>query len=345
MEKILTIIIPSYNMQDYLPQCIDSLLVSNLNMIQILIINDGSKDKTLEIASKYAHEYPDSIQVVDKPNGNYGSCINRGLTEATGKYVKVLDADDSFYKENFDDFVKFLNEVDVDLIISDYNIVDEKGAITKDVVFSSILEENRILTFENAVLPLPQNTFQMHSVTYRRENLLKLNYKQTEGISYTDQEWMFLPMLQVNKVAYFAKPLYRYLVGRSGQTVMAEKAKHLIPLSTIVKRMLEQVSHADAMGPLSLPHLSYIENRLVGLLSVIVKDSILYSNDAELYTLASEIDDYTKKVAPSVWGKLESDRIKPYIPINYIKKWRKNNHNVQRGVIKICRQLLKIYHS
>lgn len=244
MEKILSIIIPSYNMEGYLPQCLDSLLVPNIDILDILIINDGSKDATSEIAHRYAQKYPYSIRVIDKQNGNYGSCINIGLTEAVGKYVKVLDADDRFYKNNLESFISFLLSVNVDLVLSDYNIVDEKGSITKAVTFNQYIVPGNC-DFDKNILSIPQGVFQMHAVSYNMSILKRIKYTQTEGISYTDQEWMFLPMSSIYSVAYFNKPIYRYLVGRPGQTVMVDKAKHLVPLTSIVEKMIHTVSEPD----------------------------------------------------------------------------------------------------
>ena len=106
MDKILTLIIPTYNMELYLRYCLDSLLVDEgMDALEVLVVNDGSRDCSLEIAREYEHKYPQTFKVIDKENGNYGSCVNRGLKEATGKYVKVLDADDSFDTEHFGRFI------------------------------------------------------------------------------------------------------------------------------------------------------------------------------------------------------------------------------------------------
>ena len=88
-QKIITIIIPAYNMESLLNKCCDSLLVdeSLRAFLEVLIINDGSKDKTLDIAKSYEERYPDVFRVIDKENGQYGSCINRGLKEAKGKFI------------------------------------------------------------------------------------------------------------------------------------------------------------------------------------------------------------------------------------------------------------------
>ena len=123
MEKLLTIVVPAYNMEKYLSYCLDSLCVNQDNL-EVLVINDGSKDTTSDIAHQYMEQYPHIFRVIDKANGNYGSCVNRGLTEAKGKYIKILDADDSFDTENFKDFLAFLEKTDADLVLSDFAVVD-----------------------------------------------------------------------------------------------------------------------------------------------------------------------------------------------------------------------------
>ena len=95
--KVLSLCIPSYNMEAYLGRCVDSLLAEEvIDKLEIIIVNDGSKDRTLEIANAYRDRYPQSVVVVDKPNGHYGSTVNAALKVATGRYFRLLDADDWF---------------------------------------------------------------------------------------------------------------------------------------------------------------------------------------------------------------------------------------------------------
>lgn len=225
MPKIISIIVPTYNMQKYLRHCLDSLLVPDklLSQLEVLVINDGSKDDSSPIAHEYETKYPNTFRVIDKENSNYGSCINRGLKEATGKYVKVLDADDSFDKANFENYIQFLSHVDVDMIISPFDIVNESGEVTKHERYD--LTDDGLLTWQQLTLAFKKKALQMHAVTYKLQNLLDIHYKQTEGISYTDQEWIFTPLIAVNSAIVYPNTIYKYLVGREGQTVNPDVLK------------------------------------------------------------------------------------------------------------------------
>ena len=229
MEILLSIIIPTYNMEKYLHKCLDSLIVSNENLekLEVLVINDGSKDSSSQIAHEYENKFPETFRVIDKENGNYGSCINRGLKEATGKYVKVLDADDFYDTAVFDKFIVFLEENEVDLVISDFNEVDENGHCLAEFTFDLPIDKS----FKLQDIPNAMNTFLFHhGIAYKRELFEQFEYKQTEGISYTDDEWIFKPMMWVNNVVYFPHTLYLYLRGREGQTFDPK----------VVERTLEQ---------------------------------------------------------------------------------------------------------
>lgn len=215
-NKILTIVIPTYNMEKYLDKCLTSLIIDNkelMKQLEVLVVIDGAKDRSSEIAHTYQDRFPYTYRVIDKENGNYGSCINRGLKEAKGKYIKILDADDSFDTPVFASFLNDLCTRDEDMILSDYSTVDPDGIVT----YTS--NQKPLAPYKTFTIDNYWQLLQMHSMTYKTEKVRSINYQQTEGISYTDREWVLWPMKAVETICYIPKVVYLYLVGREGQTV------------------------------------------------------------------------------------------------------------------------------
>lgn len=247
-EKTLSIIIPSYNMEAYLPQCLDSLLGPDVpvELLDIIVVNDGSRDRTSEIAHSYADRYPESIRVIDKANGNYGSCINAALPTARGRYVKILDADDSFSPDTFPAYVRFLTTATANLVLNAYATVAPEGKTIATTKFN--IAVGHISTPEEFADAL-ESPFQlaMHAVAYRTELIKNFDYRQTEGVSYSDTEWVVVPLLRVTSVEYFNKGvIYRYLVGRNGQTTdnkaFQRNVAQLIPVMKNITTRLTEVT-------------------------------------------------------------------------------------------------------
>lgn len=215
--KILTLIIPSYNMEKYLDRCLSSLIVDKgkMALVEVLVINDGSKDRTSEIGHNYESRFPDTFHVIDKENGHYGSCINSGLVLARGKYVKVLDADD-YFSPSFADFLSFLEEADAELVLSDSISQDGNGNELSRITFP--LPSRQTMGIDS-LLKNGISHLNHFNITYRTHILKEMEYHQTEGFSYTDLEWVSLPLCKVSTVAYCPVILYCYLRGRVGQTV------------------------------------------------------------------------------------------------------------------------------
>lgn len=203
INKIITIIVPTYNMEAYLNTCLRSLIIDDINAVEVIVVNDGSKDNSVQIAEEFVDKYPTSFKIINKENGNYGSCINRGLAEASGKYIKVLDADDSFDTANFQKMVSLLKNLDVELFISTTIHVYKTHEEEKPLPFPQNQEFDFIRTLRKKDI---LGKLWMHDVAYKRDIFKELNYRQSEGIYYTDNEWKFKPMAMVKKAYYMAPP-------------------------------------------------------------------------------------------------------------------------------------------
>ena len=332
MEKVLTVVVPTYNMEQYLKYCLDSLCVgTGLEDLEVLVVNDGSTDASSAIAHEYEKKYPQTFRVIDKENGNYGSCVNRGLAEARGKYIKILDADDSFDTDSFEVFISFLADVDVDLVVSDFDIVDENRVLRKSVRF--VLPAGTHSLEEMCAFPTFMD-MQMHGVTYRRDMLLQLGYVQTEGISYTDHQWISTPMMAVRTVSYFDKPLYRYLVGREGQTMNPEvKARSISHMATCAiamcqdyERLKEHVS--DALRP-------YLYGKILYMMKDVYVFCFLHYSP-QLKQFLCKFDEELNEASREIYGRVSGGKAGS---LNYIGYWRKH-----RGVnVGLVRMLSKCY--
>jgi glycosyltransferase involved in cell wall biosynthesis len=133
--KLLTVAIPAYNAEKYLDRCIFSLLNNEkvIDRLEVIIVNDGSVDRTLAIANSYRKKFPGTIKVINKKNGGHGSTINAALSIATGKYFRVLDSDDWFNIIDFPKFINSLDKIDADVILTNY---------TRELVYSD--KEERV---------------------------------------------------------------------------------------------------------------------------------------------------------------------------------------------------------
>lgn len=223
-QKLLTVVIPTYNMEKYLRRCLDSLLVSpeQMRLLEVLVVNDGSKDSSSQIAHEYEAKFPETFRVIDKENGNYGSCVNRGLDEAVGKYFRLLDADDRFDKESLAKFLGALGATDADMVVTNFCYTfDGDETRRKYVPRPQNVEYGKLYNasafdFEKfgAVALLA-----MHGLTYKLEILREVGLRHQTGISYTDTEYVYFPLVGVRTILPLDMYLYLYTRGREGQTV------------------------------------------------------------------------------------------------------------------------------
>lgn len=221
--KLLTIAIPSYNSENYLSKCIESLLPGGED-VEILVVNDGSKDNTSAIGHEYEAKYPGIVKVIDKENGGHGSAVNAGVEHATGLFFKVVDSDDwvkkSAYLEILEKLKDFAgSDVILDMLISNF-VYEKEGAAKKKVMrYAHALPKDTVFTWNDVGHFFKGQYILMHSVIYRTKLLRECGMKLPDHTFYVDNIFVYEPLPYVKNMYYMDVNFYRYYIGREDQSV------------------------------------------------------------------------------------------------------------------------------
>lgn len=220
MNKILTIVIPSYNTVNYIDECLPTILnITNRRLLEVLLVNDGSKDNTLEKCVYYQKKYPDVIRVIDKENGGHGSVINCGIREATGKYFKIIDGDDWVKDHELERLINDLQDKNIDLVVNPYILHNESSSKEFQVCFGDERTGNISEIFSNV-----SEEFSLHAITYKTELLKNNDIKVRENCFYEDTEYILYPLCYITNVYILDYPVYVYRIGTVTQSVNPESA-------------------------------------------------------------------------------------------------------------------------
>ena len=221
--KLLSIAIPCYNSEAYMEKCIESLLKGGED-VEILVVNDGSSDRTAEIADAYAEKYPTIIKAVHQENGGHGEAVNAGIRNATGLYFKVVDSDDWVNEEAYAKILHTLGELvrgpeTVDMLISNF-VYEKEGEERKKVMkYHHALPKDQIFTWKDVKHFRVGQYILMHSVIYRTNLLRECGLQLPEHTFYVDNIFVFNPLPYVKTMYYLDVNFYRYYIGRADQSV------------------------------------------------------------------------------------------------------------------------------
>ena len=247
--KLLSIAVPCYNSQEYMKNCIDSLLEGK-DLVEIIIVDDGSKDDTAAIADEYAAKYPNIVKTVHQENGGHGEAVNTGLRNATGLYFKVVDSDDWVNKEAYLAILDKLRELTggpqtLDMMISNF-VYEKQGAKRKKVMrYKNYMPENKIFTWkEMGRMPVGKYIL-MHSVIYRTGLLRDCKLELPKHTFYVDNLFVYQPLPYVKTLYYMDVNFYRYFIGREDQSVHEDVMIRRIDQQLLVNRiMIDTIAEA-----------------------------------------------------------------------------------------------------
>lgn len=265
MEKILTIVVPSYNAEAYLRDNLESFCIDEIvNDIDVLVVNDGSTDRTAAIAEEYVEKYPDTFRIITKENGGHGSGINCGIKHAFGKYFKVVDADDWVDRDAFVKLIQVLKKKNSDIVYSGFFWVFDDGcSLKKDfkrkaetkIPFAAV-DYNKEYYFDDIADKL---YIKMHNMTIKTDILKNHGIKIDEHCYYVDMEYITYPIPYVKTISFVDSFVYMYRIGRQGQSVGIEKMqKNEENYDKVIRSLLAFYSKLGDQIPCSVESKNYI---------------------------------------------------------------------------------------
>ncbi|MBQ3105334.1 MAG: glycosyltransferase family 2 protein [Lachnospiraceae bacterium] len=306
--KVLSIAVPCYNSQSYMKKCIDSLLKGGED-VEIIIVDDGSTDKTAQIADRYARLYPSVVRVIHKPNGGHGSGVNAGIEQAKGLYFKVVDSDDwvreDAYLAILDRLRELLNQGRmIDMFIS--NFVYEKEGVKKCRVmrYHRTLPENVVFTWKDVGRFRKGQYILMHSVIYRTGLLRECGLKLPEHTFYVDNMYVFEPLPYVKEMYYLDVNFYRYYIGRADQSVNEQVMIGRIDQQLKVNRLMMEylVEHKQQLAG-NRKCRSYMLNYL-DIITTISSIMLIRADTEESLAKKKDLWEYLKGRDAGIWRRL-----------------------------------------
>ena len=308
--KLLSVAVPCYNSEAYMEKCIDSLIVGGED-VEIIIVDDGSTDRTAKIADSYAKRFPAIVRVIHQENGGHGAAVNAGLAAASGLYFKVVDSDDWVKESAYYKILDTLRDItsgdsSLDMLISNFVYEKEGAARHKVMKYRHALPQDRIFTWSEVRHFHKGQYILMHSVIFRTRLLKDCGLTLPEHTFYVDNLFVFEPLPFVRNMYYLDVNFYRYYIGREGQSVNEK---------VMISRIDQQIRVNKIMIDYLMDHFDKIctrrklKNYMVNYLEIItVVSSILLIRSGTEEGLAKKRE---------LWEYIKKKDIRLYIRLRY----------------------------
>ena len=225
MPKV-SVIVPIYNVEKYLEKCINSLLSQTLEDIQIILVNDGSKDNSGNIAKEYEKNNKDRVIYVEKENGGLSDARNYGLKYATGDFIAFLDSDDYIEKNAYEEMYNKAIEENADYVECDF-IWEFPNKIRVDKQYP-YKNKKEMLSFVRVVA---------WNKLIKRQLITDNNLEFPKGLRYEDVEFTYKLIPFINKFAYVDKPFIHY-VQRKGSIANVQNER-TAEIFTVLDNVIE----------------------------------------------------------------------------------------------------------
>ncbi len=324
--KLVTFAVPCYNVEQCVAHCFDSILqAGHHEEIEILAINDGSRDNTLQVLQNYAKQYPDVVRVLNKENGGWGTAINLAIREAQGKYFKEIDADDEVETGNIANYLQTLATIDVDYVATAFR---EYNSQTKSSIEANLDDSlcNRAFDIKDFWDNHPQAwAFPIHAITYNTQFIRDIHLSVGDRY-YTDFEYFLKSMPYVRTLYLYNRCITIYNRGNEEQsTGIKGYAKHYRDMADLSLRLVQFYTQIPAAA---LPAIQKsIRDTIIGTIAMsyeLMMSPVYAGKNVEA---KQELRRYDKALAqhPLFYRAMRSVKKKG---IPYISIWRSTRINL-----------------
>lgn len=295
MNKILSIAVPSYNVEKYLNKALDSYADTSLEEdLEVLIVNDGSTDRTVEIAEEYVSRFPKIFRLINKENGGHGSAVNAGINNATGKYFRIIDGDDWVNTQNLIKLIEVMKKVDSDIVVDEKREVHMVTGNTQFFPMPETVEELKEYSFETVCMQEKITPYiMMHTISVKTEVLKENNIQLLEHVFYVDYEYIVKATCSCSTIVFVKLEVYQYLVGNVNQSVSSQNyVKRYSHHDKVVKEVMRFAKTKEYTGVLK----NYIDKKIVLVINNHYNISLIFNkNRKEGRAQASEFRKYLKE--------------------------------------------------
>ena len=278
MQAILSVVVPSYNVEKYLDKCLTSFSDCRFeDRLEVIIANDGSQDRTEEIAKSYVEKYPKIFKLINKENGGHGSAVNVGIENATGKYFRIVDGDDWVHTENMVKLLDILEKSESDMVIDEKREVHMVTGATEFFPLPERVETDKVLPFTEVCHDYEICTFIiMHSLSFKTELLKKHGIRLQEHIFYVDIEYIIKATMEAKTIEFHNIEIYQYLVGNVNQSVNNQNyVKRFSHHSQVTRTLIRYATDSGAEGVMK----KYLDNRICLLINTHMNIALIFNKN------------------------------------------------------------------
>lgn len=306
--KTLTFVVPTFNMQMYLERCVNSLISTDSDDIEVLIVDDGSSDGTPELADRLTANHPGIVRVIHQENKGHGGAVNTGITNARGQYLKVVDADDwvgtaslrqllAVMRQQPEQSSQVSQSEPIDLFVTDY-VYDKVGKHHKHIVnFKSVMNHGRRLGWDDLKGFGIAQYMIMHALTFRTEVLRQAKTTLPEHTFYVDFIYAYQPFPWVHSIMYLDTPLYHYFIGREGQSVQTDVMIRRVSQLVQVNRIMADATPERGTVPDGLYRYMI---HFLSIESVVTSAFLILSREPRNYEVKEELWSNLERTSPSI---------------------------------------------